>query len=78
MLPRYATAFCWSRALAILCDVRAPEYARSAMPCGSRRRKTGFLPSKECSECRIILYRCERCGERSEVTVCNIMELESS
>ena len=46
--------------------------------CNSRRRIVGFVPSNECTECRIDLYRCECCGERSEVTVCNIMELEPS
>ena len=42
--------------------------------CGSRRRIVGFFPSNECTECRIDLYRCECCGERSEVAVCSIME----
>ena len=46
--------------------------------CGDRRRIVGFVPSNECTECRIDLYRCECCGERSEVTVCNIMELAPS
>ena len=40
--------------------------------CGGRRRITGFLPDIECAECRIGLYRCESCGERSEVAVCSI------
>ena len=40
--------------------------------CGGRRRITGFLPDIECAECRIGLYRCEPCGERSEVAVCTI------
>jgi len=42
--------------------------------CGGRRRITGFLPTTECTECRVDLYRCESCGERSEVAVCSILE----
>ena len=43
--------------------------------CSGRRRIIGFKPSNQCSECRISLYRCDSCGERSKVTVCAIMEL---
>jgi hypothetical protein len=46
--------------------------------CDGPRRIVGFLPDIECSECRINLYRCGCCGERSEVTVCSIMEPELS
>jgi hypothetical protein len=37
--------------------------------CGARRRRVAFMPHPERPGMRLDLYRCESCGERTEVIV---------